>query len=149
MTNYAVASGVFSYGNTLTANSADQVTFADRLGYVTVTNLGTTGIIYITTNGVPPTDTTPESGSQVVMPGQTAIIATADALWSQAQKVIPVGVIETGNQAAYNASTNPSTPMAPGHVTYGRSLQGGVANDGTIIGLLCTSANGYVISAAG
>jgi hypothetical protein len=149
MANYSVPSGTSSYGNTLTANTADAVTFADRYGYVTVTNLGTTGVIYVTTNGIAPTDTAGENGSSAVMPGQSLLVSVADALWYQSQKVIPAGVIEMGNGNAYNATTNPSTPTQPGHVTYGRSLGGQVATDGIVVGLISTSANSYVIAAAG
>src|ERR1700761_2614445 len=110
MANYTVPTGQTSYGNTLTANPADAVTFADRYNYVTVTNLGTTGAIYVTGNGVAPTgdSTGAINGEQAVMPGTSVAVAAGDIFWSQAQRVIPVGVIEMGNGTAYNAVTNPS-----------------------------------------
>jgi hypothetical protein len=153
--NYSVTSGNMSYGNTLTANAADVVTFADRFGYVSVTNNGTTGIIWVTTNNTTPVDTdTGENNSYPVAPGQTALISNQTAYWGQTSKVTIAGTpqIPRGGGAATVAtsSTVGSTPANPGSIQpYGSSLVGAVVNDGTIVQLISTSANGYYIAAAG
>lgn len=150
MTNYSVPSGTSSYGNTLTAASADAVTFADRYSYVSVTNLGATGVIYVTGNGVAPaSDTGATSGEIAIPPGATFMVANALPYWDQSSNVIQQGVITIGNGNAYNASTQPSLPTQPGFVTYMESLAGKKANPGTVIGLLSASANAYQIVGAG
>ena len=150
MTNYSVASGITSYGNTLTAASADQVTFADRYNYVAITNLGATGNIYVTANGVAPTtDTGATPGEIAITPGQTCMVANNLQMWFPSSNVIQQGAISIGNGNAYNASTQPSLPTQPGFVTPMESLAGKKANPGTVIGLLSATANAYEIVGAG
>lgn len=152
MANFPVASGISSYSGILVAAQADTVSFADRYGYVAITNTGATGNIYVTTNGVAPTDTTPETGSVEIEPGETIEMANGLPVWSQVQTVIPLGTIQVGNGAAYNASTNPSTQFNPGNVTYGSSLAGGStfsADPGLVVGLLSAGTPTYEIQAAG
>jgi hypothetical protein len=152
MANYTVASGVSSYASILVASQADQVTFADRYGYASITNTATSGVIYATSNGAVPTDSAAESGSVEIAPGETVELANGIGVWSQVQTVIPRGVIQVGNGAAYNASTNPSTMTNPGTVTPMSSLAGGStfsADPGLVIGLLSTGTPTYEIQAAG
>jgi hypothetical protein len=152
MANFPVASGISTYSGILVAAQADTVSFADRFGYATITNTGATGLIYVTSNGVAPTDTDPETGSVEIEPGETIEIANGLGVWSQVQTVIPRGVIQVGNGAAYNASTNPSTMTNPGTVTPMSSLAGGStfsADPGLVIGLLSTGTPTYEIQAAG
>ncbi len=155
MANIPIASGVMAYAGTLIAAQADTVSFADRLGYVTVTNTGAAGNIYATSNGTVPTDTTSaETGSVEIPPGQTVMLANGAGLWSQAQNVLVAGTVVVGNGAAYNASTNPSTPTQPGQIApYGSSLAGkgsaNYANTGFVVGLISTGTPTYLIQAAG
>jgi hypothetical protein len=143
-----VPNGVFAYGNTLVASTVTTVTFADRLDYFAVTNLGTT-VLYASGDGSTPSTAGGSDCGEAVGPGLTVVIANGLPNWFQSSNVIPAGSIQVGNGAAYNASTNPSTPRNPGTVTQQRSLAGGGANPGTTVKLISTSTPAFVIAAAG
>lgn len=150
MANIPVGSGISSYAGVTVANQADTVTFADRYNFMTVTNTAASGNLYVTSNLSVPVDTSPETGSVEVQPGQTVELANGDIYWGQAYTVIPRGSIVVGNGAAYNASTNPSLPSQPGTVfPYGSSLAGGTADDGFVVGLISTAIVTYLITASG
>lgn len=118
--------------------SADTLlTTGPRYGYVAITNTGTEVMYASATPGVDPSD----SAGVAIMPGETTLLANGNAYWSQAERNLLPGVIETATPSI------PSSPANPGHVTYGRSLAGGVADDGTTIAIAATGT--FLISAAG
>lgn len=123
MATYSVTNGVASYSNTLTANTADTVTFADRYSYVTVTNTGT-GVLYARADGT--TAVAAAQGTYAVLPAESAILANGQALWYPSSKVLQAG---TANQLQ-------------------ESRTGGAANPGTVISLVSVAADGYTIAAA-
>jgi hypothetical protein len=155
MATYTVPAGDTAYTNTLTANTADTVNFADRFGFIAVTNVSASGVIWVTANGSVAVD----SGAGVVNaepvePGQTIELANGLVYWGQASSVLVAGsvAIPRGGGAAYVATSSTVTTTAanPGHVhPYGSSLAGGGADNGTSVSLICTTANEYTITAAG
>lgn len=147
-----VLSGQTSFDSTITAAStAEATTFADRFGYFSVSNLSATAgqILYVTADGSAPVAS--GAGNEIaVLPGQTRVIANGLELWFQSSKIIPAGTILLGDSAAYNASTNPSTPANPGRVQDQRSLAGGMQNPGGKITVLSTTAGlPYAIEGTG
>jgi hypothetical protein len=140
MANYNVPSGTFSFGQTLAADTADSVTFADRAGYVTVTNIGTT-VIYARADDQ--AATVAGEDCYAVLPGESALLANGLPLWYQSSRVIPQGVNEFGGE------NTASSPSSPGEVQSQRSLAGQMANPGTTVSLISTAAESYVVSFAG
>lgn len=138
-----MAAGTTSYASTASVSTADVVTFPDRYGYVTVANLGTAGVLYVTTNNIAPTvPTTSESNVYAVQPGQTEVFANQLPLWFQSSKVIPQGANQFGG------GNTTSSPASPGEIQSQRSLAGQMANPGTIVQII-GAANAYVVAAAG
>lgn len=138
----ALPAGTKSYSSTIaTASTAEDVTFPDRYGYVTVTNAGSAPI-YVRTDGSPATET--GADSYVVQPGDTRLFANAERLWLQSSEVIPQGTNEFGGAG------NVSSPSSPGTVTPMESLAGQIANPGTSISLVSSSSGvAYNVAAAG
>lgn len=105
-------------------------TFLDRWNYVAVTN-GGSAAIQATSDG-----STPGAGNGIeIAPGATVVMANLLPYWNQTRNVIQQGAIQVGNGAAYNASTNPSTPANPGTVTPMEALDGKSLSPGTTINL--------------
>ena len=99
MSTYSAPSGTFTFSQTLTANSADQVTLADRAGYVSVTNTGT-AVMFARADGQ--SAVAAAKGTIAVMPGTSALLANGLELWYLFSKVIPAGasLIPVGGGAA-------------------------------------------------
>lgn len=117
-------------------------TFLDRWNFVAVTNAGT-ATIQATADG-----SAVGTGNGVEIPaGATVVLANQLPYWNQTRKVIQAGSIQVGDGAAYNASTNPSSPTNPGNVTPMEALDGQSLSPGTIINL--TSATSVSIQCLG
>lgn len=155
MAGGTVPSGVSVYSSTFaTPGTAEATTFADRFGYVVVTNTGTTGEIYATANGsvASGTDGLP------IGPGESAVIANGSQLWYPSSRVIPAGVpkIPTGGGSNSEVVTSPTittNPAQPGRIhPLGSSLLGAIADDGTSVSLWTASSGGatsYTIAGNG
>jgi hypothetical protein len=138
MTNFTA---VQSASGTLVAATATAITFGSpttsgipiRYNTVLVENTGTTGNIYVRTDGQAATvggDFCTEVG-----PGIAVEVANADPLWNQAATVIPKGVIVGG------------TPWQPAEIQpYGSSLWGGLANAGTSVSLISSGTPTYTVT---
>lgn len=136
-----LANGVSVYNSTIaTASTAELVSFSDRYGYVTVTNLGTTDPIYVTSNG---TTATIGGTDFVALPGETILVANGLPYWDQSSRVIPAGV---NANALGTGSTNAADPAT---VTPMSSLAGQASNPGTSISLISAGLIAYSVSAAG
>jgi hypothetical protein len=149
MAGGTVSSGTSSYSGVVTATgTAEETTFADRYGYVSVTNTGTT-ILYATANGVAPTASGAGSGIAVV-PGATQVIANGLPTWFQSSTVIPAGsvIYPDGSGTPQNNTTKNGQP---GKVQpFMSSLAGKVANPGTAVYILGTATTStYTINGAG
>src|ERR1700722_12711026 len=143
MATYTVPAGTSTYANTLTANTADTVTFADHSVYVALTNTGTT-VLYATANGA--TAVVAALGALPVLPGATTLLANG-AMWHPSSRVIPAGAakIPTGGPNNVATSTTQGTnPAQPGTtVPYMSSALGQAANPGTVVSLISTAADSY------
>lgn len=137
----ALAAGTTSYSSTLVASTADAVTFADRYGYVSVTNTAATGVIYVRTDGTPAT--VAGANCYTVLPGESQVFANAEPLWYQSSRVIQRGSNHFGS------GNTASSASSPGLVTPMESLAGQMANPGTSISIVGAAANTYTVSAAG
>lgn len=137
-----LAAGTTSYGSTITTGgTAETVTFTDRYGYITVTNLGTTAI-YVRTDGT--AAGVSASSSYVVGPGASVLFANAQPIWYQSSRVLPKGVHQVGGGNTATSATSPGT------VTPMESLAGQMANPGTVVSVICATAGGaYSVEAAG
>lgn len=155
MAGGTVPSGVSVYSSTFaTPGTAEATTFADRFGYVVVTNTGTTGEIYATANGAVATG----ADGLAIGPGASAVIANGSQIWYQSSRVIAAGVqgIPTGggSNSEINTSTTVGTnPAQPGriHPMMG-ALLGVVANDGTSVSVWTAASGGatsYTIAGNG
>lgn len=112
--------------STILASAGGEYTFADRYGYVAVTNTGTAAI-QVTGDGSSP-EAAGAAGTAINVPaGATRVIANGLPLWYQSSKVIPAGVNKFGN------GNTTSSAASPGTVQSQRSLAGGMANPGTTI----------------
>lgn len=141
MATYAVPSGTFSYSNTLTANTADSISFADRAGYLTVTNTGST-VMYARADGQ--AATIAGEGCLAVLPGQSQILANGEPLWYQSSKVIPKG------QPVNAQGTGTTSPFNPAiEQPYMSSGAGQMANPGTSVSVISAAADTYTLSLAG
>lgn len=152
MASGSVAAGAYSYSSTLVASTADTVTFADRYGYVQVSNTGTAGTIYVTNNGT--AATVGGASTYAVNPGQAIVIANGLPLWNQVSKVIPAGSAQLprggGAPTVSPSTTVLSTPANPGEtLPYQSSGQGQVANPGVSLSLISSGTPTYTVSAAG
>lgn len=135
-----VPNGQSSYVGT----AAGTVTFADRYGFVLVTNTGTAPI-YVTGDGTVPETT--GAGTAIVVPaGAAAMVANGLPIWHQSQNVIPAGTNQNRNGAIGTA--NPSTSQNPGFTTPMAAMQGQMANPGTTIQVAGT-VTGFVLEGAG
>lgn len=146
MASGSIASGVQAYSSTLVASTADTVTFADRYGYVSVTNTGT-GVIYVTADNSAPA-TSGSDNSIAVNAGTTVVVANGLPLWFQSAKVITQGAVAYPTGGGVTSST---ANGQPGEVQpFMSSLAGkSYANPGTIIKLLSTGTPTYTVAAAG
>jgi hypothetical protein len=136
-----VSAGTSTFAGTLAANTADAVIFADRFGYLTVTNLGT-GPIYARADGQPAT--VAGQGSLVIPAGQTQIIANGLKTWYQSSKVIPAGSVSLPGDATADSPTNPGK-VAP----FMSSLAGQMANPGTSVSIIGAAVEAYAIAGTG
>ena len=93
MTAHAVPSGTFTFSGTLAASTPDSVTFADRAGFVALTNTGT-AVLYARADGQ--TATIAGNGCVAVMPGETGLVGNGEPLWYQSADVIPQGANQFG-----------------------------------------------------
>jgi hypothetical protein len=153
MAGATLGSGILSYSSTIAvANTAETVTFADRYGYVAVTNDGTTNAIYVSTNGTPG-DTGNQNNVVTVPPGATVVIANQLPMWFQSSKVINQGSGQIPQGSGFYVSTSStvgSTPANPGHEKpFMSSGAGQMTNPGTSVSLDCSGTNAYTITAAG
>jgi len=142
----ALPAGTTAYSSTLTAGTADLVQFSDRYGYVTVTNMSTSGILSVRTHGTAATETggVPGTNCYVVMPGETLLLANALPLWYQSSNVLVRG----SNQ--FGGGNTSDSPTSPGLVTPMESLAGGASrNPGTSISIISADANTYTVAATG
>lgn len=126
----SVPSGVTFLPSTTGGVVGTTNTFIDRWNFVAVTN-GGTAAIQATSDGSVATTT---NGVEIAA-GATVVLANQLPYWNQTRNVLQAGAIQVGNQAAYNASTNPSTPMNPGNVTPMEALDGQSVSPGTKINL--------------
>lgn len=124
MTSYTVPSGTYTYSQTLTADTADTVTFGVRANYVSVANAGDT-VLYARADGQ--AATVAGEGCIAVLPGREAVIANGLPIWHQSARVIV--------QGDDNAN--------------GESKAGGAANPGTTVSLISSAAVAYTIGLAG
>lgn len=121
--------------STILGSAGGQYTFADRYGYIAVTNLGTAAIS-VTADGSNP-EAAVAAGTGVSVPaGATKVIANGLPLWYQSSRVIPAGVSQVpfGNGATKPASSSvASTPAQPGenfpYMTSGWGSQGAATNN--------------------
>jgi hypothetical protein len=125
---------------TLTANVADQVTFADRAAYVSVTNSGGT-VLYCRADGT--AATVAGNGCHAVLPGESALLANGGVYWHQTSNVIPHG------SSQYGGGNTTGSPASPGEVTLMESLRGQMANPGTVVSIVSAGANTYTLALAG
>jgi hypothetical protein len=126
----SIASGVTFLPSTAGGTVGTTNTFLDRWNYVAVTN-GSATAIQATSDGSAATS----SNGVEIAPGATVVLANQLPYWNQTRTVIQAGSIQVGNGAAYNASTNPSTPVNPGNVTPMEALDGQSVSPGTKINL--------------
>jgi hypothetical protein len=149
MASYTVGAGISSFTQTLASNVVDTVTFADRYNYINI-NTNSTGSTYltITTDGTTPTASGAGSGTSTD-PNHIIVMANGLPMWFPSSRVLQQGVIQVGDGAAYNASTNPSTPANPGTVTPMESLAGQDANPGTVVKILSSGTPTYTITGVG
>jgi hypothetical protein len=155
MAGGTVSSGTSVYSSTFTAaGTAEATTFADRYGYVVVTNTSTSGEIYATANG----STASATNGIPVGPGLSVVIANGLALWFQSSRVIAAGVekIPTGGGSfseVQTSTTVTTNPAQPGRVVpMMGSLAGQAANPGTNVSLWTAASGGatsYTISGTG
>lgn len=140
MTAYSVPSGTSSITETLTANTTDTVTFADRANFVSVTNSGTT-VLYCRSDGT--AATVGGQGCIAVLPGATAVLANSGPYWNQSGNVIAQGQIQ------YGGGNTTDSPASPGEVTPMESLRGQMANPHTVVSIISAGAGAYTLSLAG
>jgi hypothetical protein len=124
MTTYTVPSGTNVYSQTLTADTADTVTFGVRANYVSVTNIGTT-VLYARADGQDAT--VAGEGCIAVLPGQEAVLANGAPIWHQSARVLL--------QGDDNAN--------------GESKGGQAADPGTTVSVISSAAVAYAIGLAG
>lgn len=140
-----LANGVSSYSSTLVASTADLVTFSDRYRYVSVTNTGGSGVIYVRADGV--TAVGAANNTIAVGPGQEVVIANGLKSWYQSSNVILAGAV------AYpeGAGDTTATPNGqPGEVQpYMSSNAGQAANPGTLVSLVSSGTPTYTVAGAG
>jgi hypothetical protein len=151
MTAYTVSPPDTTYGNTLTANSADTVTFTNqRFGYVSITNAGS-AVIYARADGQ--TAVAAAEGTVMVLPNTTAVLANGLPLWYQSSNAIVPGTSEIpfGNGATEAASsTVTSSPAQPGETQpFMASGAGHASNPGTVVSIISTAADPYLIAGTG
>lgn len=153
MAGGTVSSGTSSFsGSITTTGTAEETTFADRYGYVSVANTGSS-VIYATANGVAPA-AAPGAGSGVgIPPGTTALLSNGLPLWFQSSKVILAGSAQIplgGGSYESTSTTVTSTPANPGHEKPFMSAGAGqMANPGTAVFIVGTAAGTYTINGAG
>lgn len=124
MTSYTVPSGTYTYSQTLTASTADTVTFGVRANYVSLANTGDT-VMYARADGQPAT--VAGEGCIAVLPGWEAVIANGLPIWHQSARVIV--------QGDDNAN--------------GESKAGQTADPGTTVSVVSSAAETYTIALAG
>lgn len=116
-----------AYGE-LDGNGAADVTFPDRYGYVSVTNLGTAPI-WARADGTPAV--VEDAGAYVIPPGDSRMLANGLGLWYQSSRVLAEGSDNVDFQSRAGQEANPGTSV---------SIIGSTAS---------TSGAGYVVEAAG
>lgn len=147
-----VPAGSYSYSSTLVASTADTVTFADRYGYVEVSNTGTSGTIYVRLDGT--AATVAGANTYPVNPGQSLVFANGLPQWFQSSKVIPAGSAQLprggGAATVTPSSTVTTTPFNPGEeVPFMSSGAGQMTNPGVSVSLISSGTPTYTVAAAG
>jgi hypothetical protein len=137
---YDVPAGTSTITETLTANAADNVTFADRVGFVSIVNTGAT-VLYARSDGT--AATVGGQGCIAVAVGSTAVLANSGIYWNQSSKVIP----QSANQ--FGGGNTASSPSSPGIVTPMESLRGQMANPGTVVSIISSGADSYTLALTG
>ena len=129
----AVAAGT----SVASLTAAGTLQFADRYGYMQVTNPGTS-VIYVSGD---PNNTSPSASNDgiPVAGGASVLVANQNPLWYQSSKVIPAGVNQFGN------GNTADKPSSPGLVTPMGSLAGQMANPGTTV----SASGACTVAAAG
>jgi hypothetical protein len=130
--------------SSIIGTAAGTYTFADRYGYVLVTNTGTVPI-YVTGDGSA-AETSGEGTAVVVPAGASVPVANGLPIWHQSQNAIPAGV--NANAVGAVTTGNPTSPGDPGFVTPMAALAGKVANPGTTITVAGT-VTGFVLQGMG
>jgi hypothetical protein len=129
----AVAAGT----SVASLTAAGTLQFADRYGYMQVTNTGT-AVIYVTGD---PNNLSPAANNDgiPVAVGDSVLVANQNPLWYQSSRVIQKGANQFGggNTATANGSVGLVTPM--------ESLAGQMANPGTTI----SASGACTVAAAG
>lgn len=151
MSGGTVTAAQSSYISTIaTASTAETTTFANRYGYVAVTNLSATAGDFLTVVADGSTPQLSGAGTGVIVaPGQTRVIANGLGTWYQTSNVIPVGVNQFGG------GNTSSGPASPGTVQSQRSLAGnqpagGYPNPGTKVTVISATASlPYAIEGTG
>lgn len=145
-------------GTVTTGGTAEQTTFADRYGYVNITNDGST-IMYATTNGT--TAAAGGSGVYAINPGTNLTIANQLPYWDQSSSVLLPGVekIPTGGGTFSETTTSPTvltSPSNPGRVhpmmgsMMGNIGGSGYVNPGVKVSIFsATTSAPYTIVGAG
>jgi hypothetical protein len=134
MSGGIVGHGQSSYTGTVTAvGTAESTTFADRYGYVLVTNTSTSEPLYVTGDGSTP-EATGAGTAVVVLPESSAVVANGLAIWHQSQDAIPAGA--NSNAVGAVSTANPSIPGDPGFVTPMAALAGHATNPGAKVSIL-------------
>lgn len=123
-----------------TAGAATSYTSTTRWAYIYVENTGTTGLLWVRTDG---TAAAAADGSYSVMPGQGFVIANALAYWTQAATVIPAST--SGSGAYSNASGSGPLEVTP----MGTSPYGQLASPGTSISIFSAGTPTFTISGTG
>jgi hypothetical protein len=136
MAGGTVTAGNSTYSSTITtASTAELTTFADRYGYVVVQNLATTAgeLLYVRADGT--AATIGGEGCLVIPAGGQPVIANGLPLWYQSSKVIAQGANQFGG------GNTADSPSSPGTVTPMESLAGQMANPGTKISVISSTAS--------
>lgn len=123
-----------------TAGAATSYTSTIRWAYIYVENTGTTGLLWVRTDG---TAASAADGSYSIPPGGSLVVANALALWTQAASVIPASA---SGAAAYAvpSGNGPSEVVPMGSSPYGQS-----ANPGTSISVFSAGTPTFTISGTG
>lgn len=144
-------SGQQSFSGTLVASTAQTITFGYagnntpiRYAYFLVENTGTTGNIYVRTDGT--AATVGGDFCTEVAPGGTAVVANALATWSQAASVIAAS---TSGAAAYQNPMGTGMGGAIEVQPMGTSPYGGTASPGSSVSVISSATPTFTVTGTG